>query len=64
MVLAAGGVVIRYGQFYGPGTYFEHRTPPRPRIHVERAARETVPLLSSETGVAVIAEQDNDTQRA
>lgn len=29
-VLDAGGVVIRYGQFYGPGTYFESEVPPAP----------------------------------
>ena len=28
-VLDAGGVVIRYGQLYGHGTYFETETPPR-----------------------------------
>ena len=30
MVLDAGGVVLRYGQFYGPGTYSEQALPPRP----------------------------------
>ena len=29
-VLAAGGVVIRYGQLYGPGTFFRPARPPRP----------------------------------
>jgi hypothetical protein len=29
-VLAASGVVLRYGMFYGPGTYFERELPRRP----------------------------------
>jgi hypothetical protein len=37
-VLQAGGVVIRYGQFYGPGTYYETDPPPPPRVHVDDAA--------------------------
>ncbi|HEX4528907.1 MAG TPA: hypothetical protein VIA11_05775 [Acidimicrobiia bacterium] len=46
-VLGTGGVVLRYGQFYGPGTYFPgHLIPrgasrrparqPRPRRHGHR----------------------------
>ena len=31
-VLAAGGVVIRYGQLYGPGTYYPSAPPDPPRI--------------------------------
>src|SRR5215471_19332610 len=38
-VLQAGGVVIRYGQLWGPGTYYEKAPPARPRIHVDDAAR-------------------------
>ena len=30
MVLAAGGVVLRYGQFYGLGTYHPGEPPPPP----------------------------------
>lgn len=29
-VLDAEGVVVRYGQFYGPGTFFESELPPHP----------------------------------
>jgi hypothetical protein len=29
-LLEFGGVVLRYGQFYGPGTYWEARCPRRP----------------------------------
>jgi UDP-glucose 4-epimerase len=55
-VLDAGGVVVRYGQLYGPGTFYEEKIPPPPRIHVDAAARRTVPLLDAESGVAVLAE--------
>lgn len=56
-VLEAGGVVVRYGRFYGPGTYSEaDRLPPTPRIHVDEAARRTVPLLLAPPGVTVVAE--------
>jgi nucleoside-diphosphate-sugar epimerase len=56
MVLDAGGVVVEYGTFYGPGTYGGDRVPPPPRIHVDEAARRTLPLLDAPSGVVVIAE--------
>jgi nucleoside-diphosphate-sugar epimerase len=56
MVLEAGGVVIRYGVFYGPGTYSEDSIPPPPRIQIDEAARRTMPLLAAETGVFEIVE--------
>jgi uncharacterized protein YbjT (DUF2867 family) len=58
MVLDFGGVVLRYGWFYGPGTYSGGggRLPPPPRIHVDEAARRTVELLEAPSGVVVIAE--------
>jgi uncharacterized protein YbjT (DUF2867 family) len=55
-VLDAGGVVVRYGRFYGPGTYSEVEPPPPPRIHVDEAARRTVPLLDAASGIVVVAE--------
>jgi uncharacterized protein YbjT (DUF2867 family) len=55
-VLDAGGVVVRYGQLYGPGTFYEDTIPPPPRIQIDEAARATVPLLESEPGVVVLAE--------
>jgi nucleoside-diphosphate-sugar epimerase len=58
LVLDAGGVVVRYGTFYGPGTYSgADRTPPPPRIHVDEAARRTMELLDAPSGIVVIAEQ-------
>jgi uncharacterized protein YbjT (DUF2867 family) len=56
-VLAAGGVVLRYGRFYGPGTYFERELPDHPRIHVDEAARRTVPALGLSRTIVTIAEE-------
>jgi nucleoside-diphosphate-sugar epimerase len=56
LVLEAGGVVLRYGTFYGPGTFGGDRVPPPPRIHVEEAARATVALLEAPSGVVEIVE--------
>ncbi len=55
-VLDAGGVVVRYGQFYGPGTYFEAEVPPPPRVQIDDAARRTLPALTASSGVLVVAE--------
>jgi nucleoside-diphosphate-sugar epimerase len=56
LVLDAGGVVIRYGQFYGPGTYWPGGPPPPPAIQIGAAARRTVPVLHAPPGIVVIAE--------
>jgi nucleoside-diphosphate-sugar epimerase len=53
-VLAAGGVVIRYGQLWGPGTYYETAPPARPRIHLDDAARLTVLALEVPAGVTMV----------
>ncbi len=50
LVLDAGGVVVRYGQLYGPGTYHEAEMPDPPRVHVADAARRTLPALSAVPG--------------
>lgn len=55
-VIDYGGTVLRYGQFYGPGTY--HDSPPAPpRIHIDEAARRTVELLDSGPGIIEVVEQ-------
>lgn len=56
-VLGSGGVVVRYGQFYGPGTYHPSSPPDGPRIHLDEAARRTVPLLTAPSGVVVLVEE-------
>ena len=55
-VLAVDGVVLRYGQFYGPGTYYEQEPPTGLRIHIDAAARRTVEALNDATGVVTIVE--------
>lgn len=47
---AAGGVVLRYGQWYGPGTYHPDTAPPAPCVHVDTAARRTVEALALAAG--------------
>jgi len=59
-VLAEGGVVLRYGQFYGPGTYNEQQPPEEPRVHIDRAAERTVEALGEPTGVVVIIDRARD----
>lgn len=54
MVLDAGGVVVRYGVFYGPGTYYEEGKPEPPRVHVDEAARRTVLALEAPSGIITI----------
>jgi NAD(P)-dependent dehydrogenase (short-subunit alcohol dehydrogenase family) len=55
-VLEANGVVLRYGQLYGPGTFYEERIPSHPRIHVDEAAKATVRHLNAPPGILVLAE--------
>jgi nucleoside-diphosphate-sugar epimerase len=55
-VLEAGGVVIRYGQLYGPGTYHHSAPPEPPRIHVDDAARQTLPALTAPPGITLVAD--------
>jgi hypothetical protein len=55
-VLGFGGVVVRYGQLYGPGTYYEDELPPHPRVHVDEAARRTMDTLALESTIVTIAD--------
>jgi nucleoside-diphosphate-sugar epimerase len=57
-VVSAGGTVLRYGLFYGPGTFFEKELPPAPRVHVEDAATRTIPFLAGPRGIFNIVEED------
>ena len=54
-VLAEGGVVLSYGQFYGPGTYNE-QAPADPKVQIDRAAQRTVELLDAPSGVVLITD--------
>jgi nucleoside-diphosphate-sugar epimerase len=56
-VLAAGGVVLRYGNLYGPGTWYERTPPPPPAVHLDEAARRTVAALTASPGVVTIVDE-------
>ena len=56
-VILAGGTVLRYGRLYGPGTYYQNDPPPAPRIHVEKAARETMQYIEGPRGIFTLAEE-------
>jgi uncharacterized protein YbjT (DUF2867 family) len=55
-VLAEDGVVLRYGQFYGPGTYNEQEQPAEPRVHIDRAAERTLEALDAPSGVVIVVD--------
>ncbi|MGP9504245.1 NAD-dependent epimerase/dehydratase family protein [Specibacter sp. AOP5-B1-6] len=55
-VLAEDGVVLSYGQFYGPGTYNPENIPAEPRVQIDRAARRTLEVLDMLSGVVVITD--------
>lgn len=58
MVLDAGGVVLRYGQFTGAGTYHPDEPPSPPRIDIDRAAERTVELLDAPSGIVTLVDPD------
>jgi nucleoside-diphosphate-sugar epimerase len=62
MVRDAGGVVVRYGQLYGPGTFYPQELPPLPRIHVDEAARRTIPALGAPPGSTLVIAEDQRTR--
>jgi len=55
-VLAANGVVLRYGFIYGPGTYFDGELPPEPRVHIDTAAARTLEALDAPPGILTFVE--------
>jgi hypothetical protein len=57
-VVSAGGTVLRYGRFYGPGTYYENDPPPAPRLHIDAAARRTMPFFAGPGGIFTITDDD------
>lgn len=50
------GVILRYGQFYGPGTYYEAEPPDPPRIEISAAAYRTLSALDAPSGIVEIVE--------
>lgn len=63
-VLGFGGVVLRFGQLYGPGTYYPDSVPTDPRVHVDAAARATVAAIGHATGVLTITDAGTAEQTA
>jgi uncharacterized protein YbjT (DUF2867 family) len=57
-VLAYPGVVLRYGQFHGPGTYHATARPDGPRIQIDAAAARTVDHLDAQPGIVTIVDDD------
>ncbi|MHC9042968.1 NAD-dependent epimerase/dehydratase family protein [Microbacterium saperdae] len=55
-VLAEGGVVLSYGQFYGPGTYNPENIPAEPRVQIDRAAERTVEVLDAAPGIIILTD--------
>lgn len=55
-VLAERGLVLRYGQFYGPGTYHEHELPAEPRVRIDRAAAQKIDSLDAPSGIRIIVD--------
>ncbi len=49
--------MLRYGQFYGPGTYYWQDRPQRPRVHLDEAAVRTVAALDAPSGIVTITEE-------
>lgn len=59
-VLAHPGVVIRYGQFYGPGTFHPDGRPDGPAINIDEAARRTMDHLDAPPGSIVTIVDDGE----
>jgi nucleoside-diphosphate-sugar epimerase len=55
-VLAANGVVLRYGFFHGPGTYWENELPPPPRVQIDVAAARTLEALDAPPGILTVVD--------
>lgn len=53
-ILMEDGLVLRYGQFYGPDTYYPEELPGGPRVGIDTAARRTVKALTEPSGILTI----------
>lgn len=57
MVLEADGIVLRYGQFHGPGTYHEGHPPSGPSIHITTVAARTMDALTATSGILTLVDE-------
>lgn len=57
----AGGVILRYGQWYGPGTYHPDAPSSEPRVHIDAAAQATLDALDLPPGTYAVT--DDGTSR-
>ncbi len=55
-MLNASGKIVRYGQFYGPGTYYPD-TPTSPSIQIDGAAARKLEALTTDMSVPTIIEE-------
>jgi nucleoside-diphosphate-sugar epimerase len=55
-VLGFGGVVVRYGQLYGPGTYHPDTPPEPPRVGVATAVAATVDALDLPSQIITVCD--------
>ena len=56
-VLSAGGIVLRYGQLWGDGTYHRVRPSAGPTLAVEEAGRLTMGYIGAESGIYELTDQ-------
>ena len=56
IVRGFGGVVLRYGQLYGPGTFHQQALPEHPRVQIDEAATRTMQCLMLTDTTVMIAE--------
>jgi nucleoside-diphosphate-sugar epimerase len=57
-VLERDGVIVRYGQLYGPGTFYPDELPPAPRVHVDDAASLTLAALDARPRTTLTIEDE------
>ncbi|MHB1865393.1 MAG: NAD-dependent epimerase/dehydratase family protein [Candidatus Saccharimonadales bacterium] len=56
LTLDISGVVLRYGQIYGVGTYYVDSVPEKPRVSLESAVQATADSLNLQSGIYEVAD--------
>src|SRR5262245_13120754 len=57
--ISSRGTVLRYGLFYGSGTWYGSEPPPAPRTHIDDAARRTMQFLSGPRGTFTLTDEED-----